>query len=174
MLRKLSPSFRIFLVAAALAAGALVTGAAHAAALSNYVQNKYIDWLFRAQSYSPPATMYVGLATTAGSAAACGTEVTGGSYARVAITSGLTEWAGTQGAGSTTASSGTTGQTSNNAAITFPAPTANWGTVVGFCVFDASTSGNLIFYAPLTTAATINNGAAAPSFSISALTYTIN
>lgn len=147
-----------------------------AAALSNFLQNKLIDWFLRAQTYTPPATVYIALATTnatAASTTACGTEVSGGSYARVAVTSSLANWAGTQSAGSTTASSGTSGQTSNNAAITFPAPTANWGTVTGFCIMDAATVGNMLIFAPLTTSKTVNNGDAAPSFAIGALTYTI-
>lgn len=100
--------------------------------------------------------------------------MTGGSYARVAVTSSLANWAGTQSAGSTTASTGTSGTISNNAAITFPAPTANWGTVVEYCVFDASTSGNLLFRAALTTSKTINNGDAAPSFAAGAATFQID
>lgn len=151
-----------------------LSGQSYAGSASNYTINKVIDWFFRAQSFSPPATIYIGLATTAGSQSACGTEVSGGSYVREAVTSGLTEWAGTQAAGSTVASTGTTGQTSNNATITFPAPTANWGTVVWFCAFDASTSGNYLFGAALTASQTINSGALAPSFAISALTATIN
>jgi hypothetical protein len=147
---------------------------AHAGALSTYAQNKVIDWLLRGQSYTPPTTVYVALATTTSSASGCGTEVSGGSYARVAITSSLANWAGTQGTTTTAVSSGTTGQTSNNAVITFPAPTATWGTIVGFCIFDASTSGDLIIYAPLTVSKSVNNGDAAPSFAISALTYTLN
>lgn len=147
--------------------------AAEAAAMSNYFQNKFLDWFLRAQTFTPPATVYVALATTTGSAAACGTEVTGGSYARVAVTSSTTNWAGTQSAGSTAASSGTSGQTSNNASITFPSPTANWGTVTSFCVFDASTGGNLLLFSALTVSKTINNGDAAPSFAAAALTYTI-
>src|SRR4051812_5855849 len=57
-----------------------------------------------------------------------GTEVSGGAYARVPISSTLANWAGTQSAASTTFSSGTGGTTSNNANITFPVPSgANWG-----------------------------------------------
>lgn len=149
------------------------TQQAEAAAISNYLQNKFIDWFFRAQTFTAPTTIYIALDTTAGSASACGTEVSGGSYARVAVTSALANWAGTQSAGSTTASSGTSGQTSNNGAITFPSPTANWGTIVGFCAFDASSGGNLLFFAALTVSKTVNNGDAAPSFAAAALTYTI-
>lgn len=147
---------------------------AEAGAMSNYLVNKDIDYILRAQTFTAPTTAYIGLATTTGSAAACGTEVATGSYARVAVTSSLANWAGTQSAGSTTASSGTSGQTSNNAAITFPAPTANWGTITSFCMFDASTSGNLLLQAALTTSKTVNNGDAAPSFAIAALTWTIS
>jgi len=133
-------------------------------AKSDYLENKLIDFLFRGQSYTPPATLYVGLLTSAPTDAGGGTEVTGGSYARVGITSSLANWAGTQSAGSTTASTGTSGTTSNNVAITFPAPTANWGTVSHFGIYDAPTGGNLLYYAALTTPKTINNGDAAPSF----------
>lgn len=146
---------------------------ADAAAVSNYLQNKFIDWFFRAQTFTAPTTIYIALATSSSSASACGTEVSGGSYARVAVTSALANWAGTQSAGSTTASSGTSGQTSNNGAITFPSPTANWGTIVGFCAFDASSGGNLLFFAALTVSKTVNNGDAAPSFAAAALTYTL-
>jgi len=71
-------------------------------------------------------------------------------------------------------SSGTSGTISNNVLITFPTPTANWGTVVEFDVYDAVTGGNLLFRASLTAPQTINNGAPAPSFAISALTWTID
>jgi hypothetical protein len=154
----------------------LVSAVAFGAATSSYWQNKVIDQVFRAQTALTPATNYVALSTTTGSAQSCGTEVTGGSYARIAVTSSLANWAGTQGAGTTTASSnatGTTGTTSNNNAITFAAPTASWGTITGFCVFDASTGGNLLYYAALTTPKTVNNGDAAPSFAAGALTFTI-
>lgn len=152
----------------------LAPQSANAGAASNYLVNKTIDYILRQQAFTPPTTVYVALATSTGSPAACGTEVTGGSYARVAVSSSLANWAGTQGATTTTASSGTSGTTSNNATITFPAPTAAWGVVTEFCVFDASTSGNLLFRAALTTSKTINNGDAAPSFAISALTWTVN
>jgi hypothetical protein len=144
------------------------------AALSDYLENKLIDWLLRNQTFTPPATAYVGLLTAAPSDTGGGTGVSGGSYARVSVASSLANWAGTQSAGSTTASSGTGGTTSNNGTITFPAPTANWGTVTHFAVYDASTAGNLLFWAALTTSKTVNNGDAAPSFAAAALTFQID
>jgi hypothetical protein len=63
-------------------------------------------------------------------------------YARVAVTSSLANWSGTQGAGTVVASSGSSGQISNNNAISFAQVTTNLGLVVGFCLFDALTGGN--------------------------------
>lgn len=114
--------------------------------------------------------LYFALLTAAPSDSGGGTEVSGGSYARVAVNSTLANWAGTQSAGSTTASSGTGGQTSNNAAITFPTPSANWGVASHFGIYDAPTGGNLLYWVALTNAKTINNGDPAPAFAIAALT----
>jgi hypothetical protein len=144
------------------------------AALTNFAENKIIDALLRAQAIGVPATWHVALFTAAPSDTGGGTEVTGGSYARVAVTASLANFAGTQSAGSTTASSGTGGTSSNNGAITFPAPTGNWGVVTHFGLFDASTAGNLWIWAALTVSKTINNGDAAPSFAAAALTFQID
>jgi len=154
------------------------------AAFSDFAENKLIDFFFRAQALgitgataaaaTGPATLYLALYTANPTDSTAGTEVTGGAYARVAVTSSLANWAGTQGAGTTVASSGSTGTTSNNAVITFPAPTANWGVVTGVGALDASTAGNLLFYSALTTNKTINNGDAAPSFAAGALTFQLD
>jgi hypothetical protein len=154
------------------------------AAFTDFAENKLIDWLFRAQAIgitgataaaaTGPATLYVALFTANPTDTGGGTEVTGGSYARVAVTSSLANWAGTQAAASTVASSGTSGTTSNNGTITYPAPTANWGTVTGVGIFDATTAGNLLIYSALTTSKTVNNGDAAPSFAPAALTFQID
>lgn len=165
---------RLSFFAAAAGLALCASFSAHGAAMADYLENKLVDAFLRAQAYTMPATSYVALATATGSDAACGTEVTGGSYARVAVTASLANWAGTQSAGSTVASSGTGGTTSNNNAITFPSPTANWGTVTEVCVFDASTAGNLLFRTALTVSKTVNNGDAAPSFAAGALTFQID
>lgn len=116
--------------------------------------------------------LYVGLLTAAPSDSGGGTEVSGGSYARVAVNSTLANWAGTQAAASTTASTGTGGQTSNNGSVTFPAPTANWGSITHFAVYDAPTTGNLLYWAALGTPKTVNNLDPAPFFSAAQLTVT--
>lgn len=102
------------------------------------------------------------------------TEVSGGSYARVAVTASLANFAGTQSAGSTTASTGTGGVTSNNNTITFPAPTAQWhptgGAVVGIVLYDASTAGNAWNWSMLSAPKNVNNGDPAPSIAAAAWT----
>ena len=152
--------------------------------MSDFLENKLIDWLLRAQAIGVTGasaaagtgltTAFVGLFTATPSDTGGGTEVAGGSYARVAITSALANWAGTQAAASTTASSGTSGTTSNNGAITFPTPTANWGAITSIGIFDATSAGNLLFWAPLTVNKTVNNGDPAPSFAAAALTIQID
>jgi hypothetical protein len=154
------------------------------AAMSDFLENKLIDWLLRAQAIgitgasaaagTGPTSVYVALLTAAPSDTGGGTEVTGGSYARVAVVSSLANWAGTQSAGSTSVSSGTTGTTSNNGAITFPAPTANWGVVTHIAIYDASSSGNLLFWGALSVSKTVNNGDAAPSFAAAALSIQLD
>ena len=144
------------------------------AGMSDFLENKLIDYVLRGQAYVAPTTVYVGLLTVAAADAGGGTEVTGGSYARVAVASSLANWAGTQAAASTVASSGTGGTTSNNGAITLPAPTADWGSVVSMAVYDADTAGNLLFHAALTIPKTVNNGDAAPTFAAAALTVQID
>jgi hypothetical protein len=154
------------------------------AAMTNFMENKLIDFLFRGQALgitgasaaagTGPTSVYVALFTANPTDAAGGTEVTGGSYARVQVVASLANWAGTQSAGSTTASTGTTGTTSNNNAITFPAPSANWGVITGAALFDAASSGNMLSFSALGASKTVNNGDAAPSFPAGSLTFQID
>jgi hypothetical protein len=139
------------------------------AALSNYLENKLIDQLFRGQAYSFPSTLYIGLLTSAPSDTGGGTEVSGGSYARLAVTCSLANWAGTQAANSTVASSGTSGTTSNNNILEWANPTADWGTISHFGIYDASTSGNLLIWGAMTTARLVANGDSAPQIPVSQL-----
>jgi len=117
--------------------------------------------LFRTGTYTKPTLIDVALYTAAPGETGGGTEVTGGSYARVARNPLDANW---------TAASGTNGLTDNAAAITFPAPTANWGLVTSFGIFIESV---LCIYGNLGTSKTINNGDAAPAFAIGALSVTI-
>ena len=141
-------------------------------AMSDYLENKLIDQLFRGQTFTPPATLYVGLLTAAPSDSGGGTEVSGSNYSRASVAASLAGWAGTQSTGSTTTSSGTGGQTSNNAAISFPTPAATWGTITHFGVYDAATGGNLLFWGALTISKTINQ-ADTVQFPAASLTFTL-
>ena len=150
--------------------------------MTDFLENKLVDFLFRGQALgitgataaagSGPTNLYVGLFTAAPSDTGGGTEVSGNGYARVTIASSLNTWAGTQLAGSITASSGTGGQTSNNGSISFPTPTgAGWGSVVAFGIFDAASAGNLLLYGTLSTPKAVNPSDS-PSFNAAALTVT--
>lgn len=144
-----------------------------AAVMSDYLENKIADHLFRTTTYSQPSTLYMALNTAACSDSSSGTEVSGGSYARVALNPSNSNWKGTHGTTSG-ASSGTGGTVTNASAITFASPTANWGTITHVRITDASTSGNDLFCIALTNSKTVNNGDAAPSFPIDALSVQLD
>ena len=114
------------------------------AGLTNYAEDLVLDWLFTNASATRPTSWYVGLYTVAPGEGGGGTEVSGGSYARTAATFTVS------GTAPTTAS--------NSSAVEFPEASASWGTVVAAGIFDASTSGNLIAFATLTTSKSIDTG----------------
>lgn len=140
-------------------------------AMTDYLENQIVDHIYRTASFTKPTALYHALYTAAPGEAGGGTEVSGGAYARVNLAPNDANWDATQG-GNTGASSGTSGQTANSAAITFPTPTANWGTITHFAQLDAATGGNMLIYGALTNSKTVNNGDPAPSFAVGALTIT--
>jgi hypothetical protein len=157
------------IVVTALVFAGLLPGAAKAQSLSDWTENNFIDFVLRGQTWTIAASLDIGLSTTACSDSSVGTEVVGGSYARASVTRSLANFSGTQAAGSTVASSGTGGQSSNNVAIAFPVPSAGWGNV-GW-VFGAS-GANIVFCQALTLAKTINTGDTV-TFPIAALSLTM-
>ena len=112
------------------------------AEFSNFLENALINATLRATTYTSPATVYVSLYTSDPTDADTGTEVSGGSYARTAVTMGAPS----------------NGVTTNSADVTFPTATASWGTVTHIGIHDASTAGNLLFHTPLDTSKTIDSG----------------
>ena len=114
--------------------------------LTNYHRNKLIDYWYRGQTYAPPASLYAALLTAATPAAH--TEQTGGNVARAEVARSLAAWAGTQGDGTTAASSGTSGTTSNNGVISFTDSSGATAEISASYVgiFDAAASGNLLEY----------------------------
>lgn len=147
------------------AVGALTAPAAlQAASLTDTLETSLINHLFRSTAYTAPSTWYVGLLTAGCSDSAAGTEVSGGSYARVGVASGTGTWA---------AVSSGNGTTSNVSAINYATPSASWGTVTHFGLYDASTAGNLLVCQSLTSSKTINSGDTV-SFPAGALTFQID
>jgi hypothetical protein len=112
------------------------------AELSNYLENALINGTLRGTTYTAPTTTYLALYTNDPTDADTGTEITGGSYVRQAITF----------------SSPSGGATSNSSAIEFPQATADWGTIAYIGIRDAVTSGNLLYHSALDTSKTISNG----------------
>ena len=112
------------------------------AEFSNYLENALINAVLRNTTYTSPATVYVSLYTSDPTDADSGTEVSGGSYARTAVTMGAPS----------------NGVSTNSADVTFPTCTASWGTVTHIGIHDASTGGNLLFHTPLDTSKTIDSG----------------
>jgi hypothetical protein len=111
-------------------------------AFSDYLENALINGTLRDIDYVAPTTVYLGLHTTATNDDDSGTEVSGGSYARQAVT-----FAAPSG-----------GSTSNSALVTFPTATASWGTVTHFGIYDAVSAGNLLYWGALTVSKTVDNG----------------
>ena len=127
-------------------------------AASDYVENQILDCYLNQTNITAPTNIYLGLFTSAPSDAGGGTEVSGNGYSRVEITAKFS------------AASGTGGSLASNADITgFTASGGNWGTVNSIGIFDASTSGNLLFYATISNA-TVNDG---DSFQISSGNLTV-
>jgi len=114
------------------------------AALSDYAEKLLLDWLMTTGSATRPTAWYVALYTAAPSDSGGGTEVSGNGYARESVTF---DAAATPG-----------GTTSNTGAVSFTAAGGNWGTITHVGIFDASTSGNLLWHGAMSASKTINDG----------------
>lgn len=135
--------------------GSLMSG------MTDYLENKILNnYLRNTGDTSVPATVYVGLFTTATTDSGEGTEVltAGTGYARQQVTF--------------TAPSGGSSTNAGPTAAAFPVATADWGTITHFALFDASTAGNMLFHAPLGAPVTVPNGSEA-KFPPGTLTVTI-
>jgi hypothetical protein len=123
---------------------------------SDYLENKTLDVHFGAASYTPPATLYIELLTDSNTGAqrdaGTVTAVSTGSwtnYARLAVTNNSTNFPNASG-----------GAKSNGTDITFTAATIPSGTVTvtAIAIYDASTSGNIMGAASLTTPKVMSDG----------------
>ena len=108
-------------------------------AKSNYLELKMLDHALGTSAFTMPSNVYVALFTSDPTDAGSGTEVSGNGYARQ----------------SATFSSASGGSTSNSSAIEFTASGGAFGTCTHFGIFDALTSGNLLYHGALTASKTI-------------------
>lgn len=112
------------------------------AEMSNFLENALINATLRNTSYTSPATVYISLHTADPTDAGTGTEVSGGSYARQ----------------SATFAAPSNGASATNADVTFPQATGNWGTIGWIGIWDASTTGNLLYHTALDASKAIDTG----------------
>jgi hypothetical protein len=136
-------------------------------AASNYLENKVLDHVLTATSYTAPGTRYLALFNnTSGNAATnleAGTltdevSTSGTAYARKAITF----------------NAASSGSSTNAATVTFdPATGAGFGTVTHVAVMDGGTAGagNVLFWGAVTTSKTIDAG---DTFAVSGGNLTIS
>jgi hypothetical protein len=108
---------------------------------SDYLENAVLNHVFRNTALTSPSSVFLALYTVTPSDTGGGTQVTGGGYARQAITFGAP----------------TNGAIANTSAVSFTASGAGFGTVVAVGIFDASAGGNLLAWDGITSA-TVNDG----------------
>jgi hypothetical protein len=128
---------------------------------SDYYEAEVLKWATgQTNALGTAPTPYISLFTTAPTDAGGGTEVTGGSYARVT------------GAAKFGAPTGTTPtQVANSAEVTFAQATANWGTITAFGIHTAITAGNLLYWGTLSASKTVGTNETA-RFDVGALVIT--
>ncbi len=131
-------------------------------AMTSFLQKKLGDHAIGKASWTMPAAVYAGLfSASPGENGSLTSEISGGSYARVSLTALM---------GAFDSVSGISVSTS---ALTFAAPTATWGSVLYLGIMDASSSGNVLYYAPVGNPRVVNNGDAAVSFPAGSITIQI-
>ena len=114
------------------------------AEMSNYLENAMLNATLNNTAFTTVATPYISLHTADPTDDGSGAEVSGGSYARTSA--------------SFATASGTGGSVATDADVTFPTATASWGTVTHIGIWDASSSGNLLYHTPLDASKTIDSG----------------
>lgn len=114
------------------------------AEMSDYLEVKLLNLTLNGTAFTAVNNPYVSLHTADPTDAGTGTEVSGGSYARVAS--------------SFATASGTSGLVATDADITFPTATATWGAVGWIGLWDAASSGNMLYHTALDASKTIDSG----------------
>lgn len=112
------------------------------AAMSDYLELKFLDHFTGRAATSAPSAVYLGLSTGSMADDNSGTELSGNGYARQAVTF----------------AAASSGSIASNAAAEFPAATGSWGSVSHWAIYDAASSGNQLFHGSFATAKTIATG----------------
>ncbi len=111
-------------------------------AMSDYLELKFLDHFTGTASTSAPSAVYLGLSTGSLGDDNGGTELSGNNYTRKAITF----------------ASASSGSIASNASVEFNSATGSWGTVSHFGIYDASSSGNLLFHGAFSASKAIASG----------------
>ena len=111
--------------------------------VADFFANKIIDHMLRNEAYTPATTIYVGLNTTSPGDDDSGNEVSGGSYAREAVTLTAAASRGTDNTGDE---------------VSFTEATGSWGNVGFVKLMDALSSGNMFAWGAVDTAKDIGTG----------------
>lgn len=131
-------------------------------AKSDYQEANVLNGTFRTASFTEPAAIYVALFTAPPDDSGGGTEVSGGGYARIQHGPGDSFWSAPTLAG----------LIQNVGDIQYGDPSANWGTITHFALFDAVSAGNMLYHGALTASVVVNNGDGGPRFADGALQVT--
>ena len=131
--------------------------------LDTATRNALAGSLLGRSAYTAPATLHAALIVGASTALTGGTEATGGSYARVAVTNNTTNFPAP-----------TAGVVTSANAITWPTSTAAWGAVNAVRLFDAASGGNLVAGAILSPSATVDATGITVSIPAGQLTLTLS
>lgn len=115
-----------------------------------------LDLAFSTLPVPRPTQWFVALFTSAPTLTAAGTEPDGGGYTRMALSTARID-----------------NVRRNSAMITFPRPTASWGTITHFGIFDAATGGRYLAFAPLADGARPIFSGDAFSFEVDAVSITV-
>ncbi len=119
---------------------------------SQYLKQKLLNLPLGGAAFSAPATVYFAAFTVSPTQKTdTATEPTGNNYSRVSVTNNTTNFPT-----ATLTGDGTRYQKLNAAALNFPAPSGSWGNISAIGIYDASTSGNLLYYMPLATPQAVN------------------
>ncbi len=107
-------------------------------AFTDYLENKILDHVLGNSTYTPPSTVYIGLAQSVSEDGTITGEPSGYGYQRVAVANNPTNFP-----------AASNGSKTNGTTITFPEATGDWGTIYYAFVADAATGGNVLLYMQL-------------------------